>query len=37
MIEVSVDFMEQVFQLVPLIIIFCLIFEFLGSFFFAKK
>ena len=37
MIEIAVNMLEQCFELIIPILLICLVFDFLGNFFFSKK
>lgn len=37
MIDIAVDMLIQLFNLIPIIIIIVIVFDFLGSFFFGKR
>ena len=37
MFEIAIDFLKQLFELMPFIIVIYIAFDFIGSFFFGKR
>lgn len=37
MFDLTVSFLKQEFELIPILITICIVFDFLGNFFFGKK
>lgn len=37
MFEIAIDFLKQLFEITPTLIVIYIVFDFLGSFFFGKR